>query len=96
MNKFAFYSVNKVILAISTNLLDAATQIALLTRYLKSNTMESKSVDESKNNQKADYSEEEYDYAAADGLPEEVVKGGKHKGKCKSQNHPHSSRGVNL
>ena len=43
-----------------------------------------------------DVSDEEFDYAAAEGLPDDMVKGGKHKSKTKSQNHPHSERSVKL
>eukprot|EP00008_Paramoeba_atlantica_P002684 CAMPEP_0201483188 /NCGR_PEP_ID=MMETSP0151_2-20130828/7405_1 /ASSEMBLY_ACC=CAM_ASM_000257 /TAXON_ID=200890 /ORGANISM="Paramoeba atlantica, Strain 621/1 / CCAP 1560/9" /LENGTH=51 /DNA_ID=CAMNT_0047866213 /DNA_START=59 /DNA_END=214 /DNA_ORIENTATION=- len=42
------------------------------------------------------YGDEEYDYAAAEGIPEDVQKGGKNKSKTSSQSHPHSSRGVNV
>ena len=42
------------------------------------------------------FSDEDFDYAEADGVPNDVQKGGKHKGKTSGQSHPHASRGVNI
>jgi len=40
--------------------------------------------------------DDDYDYAAAEGVDSGIQKGGKNKEKTSSQSHAHSSRGVNV